>query len=69
MLSAVPPNRICSNAATGFGAVSSGSGSNGRVIPFGRPVVPLEYNMSVPATRCSSRGSGECAATASSYDS
>ena len=36
--------------------------------PFGRPVVPDEYSMSVPAMRPSS-GSAVCAATAASYDS
>ena len=36
--------------------------------PFGRPVVPDEYSMSVPEMRSRS-GSSDCAATVDSYDS
>ena len=37
-------------------SASIGVATNGRVTPFGRPVVPDEYSMSVPARRSSSSG-------------
>ncbi|CAB4367864.1 unannotated protein [freshwater metagenome] len=48
--------------------VPSGVPGKGRATPFGIPVVPLEYNMSVPSTMSDS-GTEEAESTVDSNES
>ena len=58
-LSGVKPKSMVKVGATVVGVPSNGRLGNSFVTPLGSPVVPDEYNMSIPAMRLS-RGASEC---------